>query len=75
MFNANRNINFCSVWKTTHLTSVFFLSTSVFLLPHGTTLMAFADIDADVAGCSMGWFPPTPPHALLVWLVMLVATV
>jgi hypothetical protein len=36
-----------------------FLLTSIFLLPHGTTLTAFVDIDMDVAGCYMGWFPPT----------------
>jgi len=40
-----------SGWKTTKLKSVFFLLTSVFLLPHGTTLTAFADVDMDVARC------------------------
>ena len=34
----------CSGWKPTHLTSVFSLRTSVFSLPHGTTLTAFADV-------------------------------
>jgi len=47
-----------SGWKPTHLTSVFALRTSI-LLPDGTTLMAFADVSTDVAGCSIGWFPPT----------------
>ncbi len=34
----------CSGWKTTLLTSIFFLLTSVLFSPHGTTLMAFADV-------------------------------
>ncbi len=38
-----------SVWKNPLLTSVFFLLTSVFLTPHGTMLMAFADVDANVS--------------------------
>jgi len=42
--------------KPTHLTSVFSLRTSIFTLPHGTTLTAFADVRADVAGCQIGWF-------------------
>ncbi len=29
------------------------------LSPHGTMLMAFADIHTDVAGCLIAWFPPT----------------
>jgi hypothetical protein len=45
--------------KPTHLTSVFSLWTSVFTSPHGTTLMAFADVCMDVAGCYIGWFTPT----------------
>jgi hypothetical protein len=38
-------------WKPTHLTSVFSLRTSVFPLPHGTTLTAYADICTEVGGC------------------------
>ncbi len=48
-----------SGWKTTLLTSVFFLLTSIFLLPHGTTLMTFAtfaDVDADFS--RVGFPPP-----------------
>jgi hypothetical protein len=39
-----------SGWKPTHLTSVFALLTSI-SLPDGTTLMAFADVNTDVARC------------------------
>jgi len=39
-----------SGWKPTHLTSVFALQTSI-LLPDGTTLTAFADVNTDVARC------------------------
>jgi hypothetical protein len=35
-------------WKPTHLTSVFSLRTSVLLLPDGTMLTAFADVNMDV---------------------------
>jgi len=35
----------------THLTSVFSLLTSVFTLPYGNMLMAFANVHMDVAGC------------------------
>jgi hypothetical protein len=39
-------------WKTTLLTSVFLLPTSVNSVPHGTMLMAdFADVHADVDRC------------------------
>jgi hypothetical protein len=46
-----------SGWKTTLLTSVFFLLTFVFLSPHGSALMAFADVDVD--SC----YPPPPSHS------------
>jgi hypothetical protein len=38
-----------SGWKPIHLTSVFSLRTSVLSLPDGTTLMAFTDVNMDVA--------------------------
>ncbi len=51
-----------TIWcrcKPTHLTSVFSQQTSIFTLPHGTMLTAFADVCTDVAGCYIGWFTPT----------------
>jgi hypothetical protein len=39
----------CSVWKPTHLTSVFSLRTSALSLPDGTTLIALTDVNTDVA--------------------------
>jgi hypothetical protein len=38
--------SFCPQWVENNLTNILFcLLTSVFLSPHGTTLMAFADVD------------------------------
>jgi hypothetical protein len=45
----NITLGLNSGWKPTHLTSVIAQRTSV-LLPGGTTLTAFVDVNTDVAG-------------------------
>jgi len=45
------HIQYRSGWKPTHLTSFFSLQTSVFTLPHGTTLTAYRCLYTDVRGC------------------------
>jgi hypothetical protein len=63
----NERYDFGSGWKPTYLTSVFSLWTSVLSPPDGTTLTALADVNTDVAGCSIGLFPPIPILVTLCW--------
>jgi hypothetical protein len=48
-------VSFCKLikhWVENNPTNIrMFLLTSIFLLPRGTTLTAFADVDTDVARC------------------------